>query len=138
MSGIKWNGSSASTKQYKVVIEGHSWMLSEDDTQKIVDILNGMTNNTSVKAPSKPKKEYKATDVTVEMTAKGKTVQLQSYCKKDVWQILQTRFEAVGAKYDKTVKLINFKTAADAKKFAANNKITADERQAVWTAWANK
>lgn len=44
--------SSTSVTLYTISIEGHQWKLPEEDTQKIIDILNGMSAVSS--KPSKP------------------------------------------------------------------------------------
>lgn len=122
----------------KVSFCGLTYMVTDADAQKLKGILDGMVSLYGTKVSTTPKKEYTAKDVTVEMKASGKKVTLSAYCKKDVWEVLKRRFEAVGGEYDKTVKVINFKTAKDAKAFADNNTVSAKERQSIWAEWNNK
>lgn len=120
-----------------------------DDVQgaQLLSIINGMTNvssspNPTTKISKAPKKskEFKGTpkDISVAMTVDKNKVSLSAYTKKDVWEVLKRRFTLVGGTYDKTVKVITFKTQKDAKAFASNNVVTADERQAIWTEWRAK
>ena len=118
-----------------------------DDVQgaQLLSIINGMTNvsDTGSKKSSpvpKKSKEFKGTpkDISVAMTVDKNKVSLSAYTKKDVWEVLKRRFTLVGGTYDKTVKVITFKTQKDAKAFASNNVVTADERQAIWTEWRAK
>lgn len=123
-----------------------------DDVQgaQLLSIINGMTNVSGTPNPTtkvsktsvtpKKSKEFKGSpkDVTVEMTVDKKTVTLGAYTKKDVWEVLKRRFTLMGGTYDKTVKVITFKTQKDAKAFASNNVVTADERQSIWTEWRER
>ena len=135
------NTKSTVSADNKVSFCGLTYMVTDADAEKLKGILDGMVAmyGGQVKTTSKPAFDpEKAKDVTVDMTANGTKVTLSAYCKKDVWEVLKRRFEAVGGQYDKTVKVITFKSKAAAEKFAKNNKVTADERRAIWTEWHNK
>lgn len=43
---------------YKVVIEGHEWTLNEVNTQRIIDILNGMSSQVSASTPAPKDKPF--------------------------------------------------------------------------------
>ena len=127
----------------EVVIGGLKYMLTDDETIKLNDIIKGMIASRNGKGVAKPetapkaKKQFngKAKGVTVAMKATGKTVSLEGYVGKDVWVVLQRRFEALGGKYDKATKSITFSTAKNAKEFASNPEVTAEEREGIWKEW---
>lgn len=122
----------------KVSFCGLTYKVTDEDARKLKDILDGMVGSYNIAKSTTTEKEFVAKDVTVAMECKGTKVTLSAYCKKDVWEVLKRRFESVGGSYDKTVKVITFKTAKDAKAFASNTTVSADERKAIWTEWKNK
>lgn len=49
---LNFNSTPASRKMYTISIEGHEWKLNEANTQKVIDILNGMSQMTSASQKS--------------------------------------------------------------------------------------
>lgn len=49
---LNFNSTKVTEQMYTIAIEGHTWSLNEANTQKIIDILNGMSAVSS--KPSKP------------------------------------------------------------------------------------
>lgn len=132
----------------EVVIGGLKYMLTDDETIKLNDIIKGMIStrdgsmqNTTI-APSKaskggkkPFKGGKAKDIEVNMKATKKVVSIDGYVGKDVWEVLKRRYEVLGGKYNKNNKTIEFGTEKNAKEFASNPSVTAEERENVWKEW---
>ena len=119
--------------------------LNDVQGAKLLSIINGMVSedapksSTSTSKPvSKPKKYSPAKDATVEMVVSKNTVSFKAYNPKDVWEVLKRRYEALGGTYDKTVKIITFKTQKDAKAFASNNVVKAGERENIRKEWNEK
>jgi len=133
------NAKSTVSADNKVTFCGLTYMVTDSDAEKLKGILDGMVSMYgNQKSSPKKEKEYTPKDITVNMSATGKKVTLSAYVKKDVWEILKRRFESVGGQYDKTVKVITFKTTKDAAAFAKNNTVTASEREKLWNEWKNK
>lgn len=127
-----------------VTLGGLEYKLTNDEVIRLNDIIKGMISTRNGKgtvgkteAAPKGKKQFngKAKDVEVAMKVTGKTVVLEGYVGKDTWEVLKRRFEALGGKYDKAAKAINFGTAKDAKEFGTNAVVTAAEREGIWKEW---
>ena len=125
-----------------VTLGGLEYKLTDEETIKLNDIIKGMIatrNGKGVKTVATPaqKKGFngKAKAVEISMTATKKTVKLDSYVGKDVWEVLKRRFEAVGGTYNKENKSITFKSEKEAKEFVANKVVSAEEREGIWKEW---
>lgn len=130
-----------------VTLGGLEYKLTDEEVIRLNDIIKGMIssrngkqNKTVTTTGSSVKKSFngKAKDVEVAMSATKKTVKLESYVGKDVWEVLKRRFESVGGAYDKDTKTITFKTEKAAKEFIANKVVSASERENVWKEWRAK
>ena len=130
-----------------VTLGGLEYKLTDEEVIRLNDIIKGMIssrdgkqNKTVATTGSSAKKSFngKAKDVEVAMSATKKTVKLDSYVGKDVWEVLKRRFESVGGAYDKDTKTITFKTEKAAKEFIANKVVSASERENVWKEWRAK
>ncbi len=130
-----------------VTLGGLEYKLTDEEVIRLNDIIKGMIssrdgkqNKTVTTTGSSAKKSFngKAKDVEVAMSATKKTVKLDSYVGKDVWEVLKRRFESVGGAYDKDSKTITFRTEKAAKEFIANKVVSASERENVWKEWRAK
>lgn len=127
----------------RVVIGGLEYMLTDDETIRLNDVIKGLISarnggqQKTVASAPKQKKAFsgKAKDVELNMKANGKTVKIDGYVGKDVWEVLKRRFELLGGKYEKDSKSIVFGAAKDAKEFIANTVVTAAERESIWKEW---
>lgn len=127
----------------RVVIGGLEYMLTDDETIRLNDVIKGLISarnggqQKTVASVAKQKKAFsgKAKDVELNMKANGKTVKIDGYVGKDVWEVLKRRFELLGGKYEKDSKSIVFGAAKDAKTFVGTPIVTAEERESIWKEW---
>ncbi len=128
--------SNSAEKMYEIVIEGHKWSLDETNTQRIIDILNGMVSSSSkaskpvaVTAPTTPY-VYKDTDPKWEIKKIGNiyTIRTGIYSKlrsarnvansyiKALDNIQTIEVEMTGDKAGQSYKAWGYKTKSAAEK----------------------
>lgn len=126
------------------------WVFEEDNTRKIISILDGFASGTPVTAsapvsaptpaptkaskPASKKSESKkytpAKDADVKWKRTKNTLALDGYQGKDTFGILKSLAEQAGATYEKGNGFV-FKTAKDAEAFAkAHTKVSGSDREA--------
>lgn len=152
---LNFNSTPASRKMYTISIEGHEWRLNEANTQKVIDILNGMSSQASSskkpvdnqlhmepdKKSRKPlpdgKKIWQESFVTVLQLPDG-TIRVYMECpiagdKGDyIRKRIKDEFKSFGARwsgdFDKNEIHWTFQTEDQAKKYIAARKKAAKER----------
>ena len=141
--------STVSENLYNVTIEGHTYKLSETDTQKVINLVLSLTNQhpvasklhnptkrTVASASNKKYPPAKDAEVKMQVSKDGKQVRLTEYNPKDVWGCLKASFEGLDGKYDKESKVITFTAKAKATQFIKDNKVvTADRREEIRKGW---
>jgi len=87
--------------------------------------------------PVRRKTKLNATDAEVTLVQNDTEVTFGT-APKDVYTVLKNKAEALGGKYDRTIRGFVFDAAEMAEEFARTTLVTADERNAVRKTWGWK
>lgn len=150
---LNFNSTPASEKMYTITIEGHEWKLSETDTQKIIDILNGMSSMTSAKQKSVGSQLHMEPEKPTKRVIEGKKIWQENFIDvvddngsyrvymncpiggskgKFIRDKIKAEFKSFGAKWsgdiDKNIIHWTFDNKGQADNYIAARKKAAKER----------